>query len=476
MVRGAIVREGNGKEGNGRLHASASILRGDRPHRDSASDGPLSIGLIAACPFPASHGTPGAIREKAEALAELGHDVHVITYASCQPQPVRGVKIHRIPAVGPIDRIVVGPSKAKMYWDLLLTWKTIQVVRKEKIDILHGINYEGALVGCIAKWVTRRPLVYGAINTMIDELPSYKFIWPPRLARILAKTLDWVVPRLADRVVAYTPTIRDFLTSVGIPADRIDLVRLGIDVSVFDGVSPGNARKKMNLDSEPLITYTGVLNKFQRIDYLLRAMRVVVMEIPRAKLAFVRTLDDEPQRKSVEEMARKEGVADAVVFPDVIRIGDLPAYIAAADTTAVPRPDCPGVPVKLLNFMAAGKPVVVTEGSSQGLRDGEEVLVTEDHNAEAMGKALVRILQDKVLAERLGRGAQRAAYARYDRKSTTADLVAVYRRVLTRRRPGRNPPPNEAAPIQNMDHLPRRFVDQGSTAGLLDSLETQRVR
>src|SRR5438128_8732926 len=40
----------------------------------------LKICVLAACPFPANHGTPGSIREICEALAELGHEVHIVTY------------------------------------------------------------------------------------------------------------------------------------------------------------------------------------------------------------------------------------------------------------------------------------------------------------------------------------------------------------------------------------------------------------
>jgi 1,2-diacylglycerol 3-alpha-glucosyltransferase len=404
----------------------------------------MRVGIIAACPFPANHGTPGGIREHAEALAELGHEVHVITYASHQPGSVRGVTLHRIPAVGPVHKIVVGPTAAKILWDFLLTLKTISVVRTRKIDILHGVNYEGALVGLLARWVTGRPLVYGAINTMSDELPTYNFIRPAVLARFIARVLDRNVPRLADHVVCCTPVIRDLLQGLGVPPERLTVVKLGIDLSLFANADPGDARARMGVGDEPLVVYTGVLNRFQRIDYLLQAMRVVLGRMPTAKLAFVRTLGSESQQREVERMARAERVADAVLFPDVIRLGDLPAYIAAADTTAIPRPDCPGVPVKLLNFMAVGKPAVVTKGSSQGLRHEEEALVTENHDPEGMGKALLRILADRGLADRIGRRAREVAYEQYDRMATTAELVAMYERVLTLN--GR-PAPEPVSPV-----------------------------
>jgi glycosyltransferase involved in cell wall biosynthesis len=292
--------------------------------------------------------------------------------------------------------------------------------------------------------------VYGAVNIMCDELPSYDFIWPPRLARVLARVLDCIVPRLADFVVCYTPTIHDCLKRIGVPPERLAVIKLGIDLSMFARAERGDARERMGLNGEPLVVYTGVLNRFQRIDYLIRAMRVVVGRLPNAKLAFVRTLDDEGPRREVEQLARSAGVAHAVVFPEIIRLNELPAYIAAADASAVPRPDCPGVPVKLLNFMAVGKPVVITRGSSQGLHHEDSALITEDHDPDAMGRALLRILEDKALATRLGRRARELAYAEYDRLATARELVGLYRRVLAGRRnpePLTTPAPGPTGPI-----------------------------
>lgn len=395
----------------------------------------LRVAIVAACPFPANHGTPGGIREKAEALVELGHEVHIVTYAQCQStQPVVGPTVHRIPRVGPVDRIVVGPSFARMYWDVLLAFKTISVAMEHDVDVIHALNYEGALAGAIASWVTGKPLVYGAVNTMIDELPTYKFM-PPWLARCIARVLDYHVPRMADRIVCYTPAIRDFLVRAGVEGGRIDVTKLGIDLGMFRDPCPHAvraARIAMHAENDPLVVYTGVLNRFQRLDYLLGAMKIVRKSLPTARLAFVQTVDVPDEQRQIEVLAHEFGLADAVVFPPVTSLQQLPAYVAAADATAIPRPDCPGVPVKLINFMAAGRPVVVTRGSGQGLTDGVEALISEDHDVPGMARALVRVLTDKELAERLGRSARAHAYAEYDRLATTRKLVASYRSALDR--------------------------------------------
>ena len=78
--------------------------------------------------------------------------------------------------------------------DFLLVRKLCQVIREQKIDIIHGHNYEGGLAGVAAKFITRRPFVWNAVNLMSDELHTYGFIKPRFLADWLAAALDWFVP------------------------------------------------------------------------------------------------------------------------------------------------------------------------------------------------------------------------------------------------------------------------------------------
>ncbi|WP_315681641.1 hypothetical protein, partial [Escherichia coli] len=76
--------------------------------------------MLAACPFPATHGTPGSIREMAEAVAERGHDVHVVTYHFGEDVPMRGFHLHRIPALTRESRVVVGPTVRRPLYDLMM--------------------------------------------------------------------------------------------------------------------------------------------------------------------------------------------------------------------------------------------------------------------------------------------------------------------------------------------------------------------
>jgi glycosyltransferase involved in cell wall biosynthesis len=402
---------------------AAPVLKDGRPWR---------VAMVVASPFPANHGTPGSIREMCEALADLGHEVHVVTYHFGEEKPPRGVTVHRAPGLGLRGRMVVGPTWQKPVWDLLMVFTLARVVWRERIDVIHAHNYEGGLVGFAGRLVTGRPLVYAAVNTMIDELGSYSFIRPRWMADALARMLDWVVPRLPSAIIALSTELERFLEARGIRPERIHVIPLGIDVRAFEGADGEAVRRRLGVGQAPLVLYTGILDRLQRVDYLLRAMTVVAAAVPEARLVLVANVLQTEDLARCRALAEELGLADRVTFVGSESFADIPPYMAASDVTVVPRPHCPGFPVKLLNSLAAGRPVVVFQGSAKGLPDGEAALVVPDHDWQAMGEAIVRVLKDESLSRRLSEGARRWVDHHYAWPLLAERTIDVYRRIAPR--------------------------------------------
>jgi hypothetical protein len=97
--------------------------------------------------------------------------------------------------------------------------------------------------------------------------------------------------------------------------------------------------------------YTGVLNAFQRIDYLLRAFAVVLTEQPNALLLVLSPLFSEPHEKECKRLADELCISDAITWIAPHSLDDLLGYLALAGVIVISRPDCPVHPVKLLNYI-----------------------------------------------------------------------------------------------------------------------------
>jgi 1,2-diacylglycerol 3-alpha-glucosyltransferase len=390
---------------------------------------PLHIAMVAACPFPANHGTPAGIREAAEAIARQGHQVHIVTYHFGHGKAPQGARIHRIADFGFSRKMVVGPTWQKPLLDLLMVWKLWRVIRREDIDLIHAHNYEGALIGYVAKLLTRRRLIYNAINTMGDELPSYQFLRPKRLAIWLAHVLDHWVPRLPDRVIAISAELAHFLKARGLNHEKLRVIPLGIDSSAFQDIPDSQRealRTRHGIGDKPLVMYTGILDRFQRIDYLLRAMRVVVDKRPDARLMLVVNVTTDHDLRECQRLLQDLALEPHVDLVPHRSFAEIPLFLAAADVTVVSRPQCPGVPIKLLNYMASGKPIVVFEGSAKGLQHLQHALVVPDHDWRALGYGILTLIQDPATAKRLGQNARQWADEQFSWKTIVGQIEQVY--------------------------------------------------
>src|SRR5438270_12541746 len=80
-----------------------------------------SIAMVAACPFPANHGSAASIREMSDTLSQMGHAVHIVTYQTGQTDITVGhAKVHRTGPFRPETNAKVGPSPEKFREDLAL--------------------------------------------------------------------------------------------------------------------------------------------------------------------------------------------------------------------------------------------------------------------------------------------------------------------------------------------------------------------
>ena len=394
---------------------------------------PLQIAMVVASPFPANHGTPAGIRETAEAIAQKGHGVHLVTYHFGHGKAPQGVRIVRIPNLRLGRKIVVGPTWQKPVLDLLMVLTLCRVIRREGIDLIHAHNYEGALIGFVAKLLTRRQLIYNAVNTMSDELPTYNFLKPQRLAAWLARRLDQCVPRLADRVIAISDELGRFLRGRGVRSDHLHVIPLGVDGGAFQDIPEGQCqalRARHGIDDRPLVMYTGILDRFQRLDYLLQGMRIVVDRLPEARLLLVANVATAEDLQECRRMIATLDLERHVAIVIRRSFAEIPLFLAAADVTVVPRPQCPGFPVKLLNYMAAGKPIVVFEGSAKGLQHLHSALVVPDHDWQALGYGMLTLLQDPALARSLGYNARQWAHEHLSWPTLAEKIENVYYELL----------------------------------------------
>lgn len=387
----------------------------------------LKIAVVAACPFPLARGTPVRILRIAEALAARGHEVHVATYHLGSGPVESGVRIHRIADVPSYTRLAPGPTYRKvLVVDRALRRLVRTLLRENKFDVIHAHHYEGILVSAGVRPNRAMPLVYDAHTLLMSELPYYSLGLPGAVKRSVGRLLDRWLPSLADHTVSVTETIRDKLVrDAGIDPERVSVVANGVEVEHFD---PAKFPPRGAPGGRTLI-FTGNLAEYQGIDLLLRAFAQVTPKVADVRLCIATESSFEPYEALARELSVRDRI-DVVASPP---FKELPRILIDADIAVNPRVDCDGVPVKLLNYMAAGRPVVSFDSSAPGVVHRSTGWLVPGSDVKAFADGIVTLLRDPALAAGLGQAARDYVVANSSWSLAAERCEALYRRLIAER-------------------------------------------
>ena len=365
--------------------------------------------------------------------------MHVVTYPTAQHlTAVERIAIHRVAKLpGLWTARPLGWQKVVL--DLLLAWLLLQVVRRERIDVIHAHNLEAPLVAYLVRWFTGVPVVYHAHNALADELPCYfRHAVPRRAARVIGAALDRLLARASDHTIALSDRLAAYLAARG-AAGRIT------------AISPSAARLAINdasalrRDRAPLIMYGGNLDPYQDLDCLLHGFARLRAVEPQARLVLVTHGAAHPKTMArAAALSRQPGVVVEVPnsFAAAMRA------LASADVLVCPRTSWSGFPIKVLNYMALGRPIVHARASAHALEDGVTGLLYYDGDAGALAKALLRVMRDPALAAQLGRQARVVARERFTAARALSRLTSVYERVVDREHGGWTQPRHAAPTVE----------------------------
>lgn len=385
--------------------------------------GRLPVAMVAACPFPANRGTPIRVQQMGEALVDLGYDVHVVTYHIGTERPLPGMTVHRTRPLRFYQDFSAGPNYAKLLLlDPLLVARLLAVVRKHGIRIIHAHHFEGALCAlAVKRLIGSVQVIYDAHTSLKDELLDYSFRVPTVLKKLAADILDSGIPRWSDHVVTVSDRLGEFIAHTGVPSSKITVIPMGVNAGEFPTIPTEEARAALGLTDEPTVVYTGNLAPFQGVDHLLRSFMIVTQESKKSRLIIVGRPTPGYQR-----MVDKLGIVDRVTFAGERPFDEVRTFLAAADVVVLPRDNCVGFPLKLLNYMAAGKAIVAFEGGSgEVLNHLENGYVVPDGDEAAFARGILNCLSDTGLSATIASGAHRTAN-RFDLDAMVGRIGRLY--------------------------------------------------
>lgn len=279
------------------------------------------------------------------------------------------------------------PLASRRPVDLLRAARLLRAsCRDDRPDVVHAHNVKAALVARLAVG-KRIPVV-----TTVHGVPERELGMASRLLR-------WS----SDRVVAVSPHVVGRLTAHGYPARRISLIENGI--APLPSHPRAQARARLGLDEEATVVLClARMVDQKRHDLLLRAWAGLRPE------AVLLLAGDGPNRPAVEARIDRLEISDSV---QVLGARADAAWLLSATDVVVLPTDWEGLPISLLEAMAAGVPVVVSRVGGVVETLGDAVRLVEPGSVPALADALDDLIGDPVRRADLGNRGQALVVTTY---------------------------------------------------------------
>jgi glycosyltransferase involved in cell wall biosynthesis len=295
--------------------------------------------------------------------------------------------------------------------------KVAKILREERIDVIHTHNTQPLIDGTVGALMS-------GVKTIVHTDHARDF--PDRLKYMFA---EWVMSRFAFRVVGVSDhTSKNLMKYEKISPRKIVTIHNGILGSRFE-ISLNKERKMVDLgirDRGPVIGLGVRLSEQKGIAYLLKAMPGVAREFPKVTLLIA---GEGPLEADLRGEARALGIEANVNFAGP-RL-DIPELLKVFDLYVLPSV-WEGLPMVLLEAMAAGCPILATDvgGVSLAIKSGVNGSLVKPRDPQSLEKEIIRLLRDESLRKKYSENGRRIF-----RESFSAEAMArKYERLYLRQK------------------------------------------
>jgi glycosyltransferase involved in cell wall biosynthesis len=370
----------------------------------------MHILMIAPEPFFEPRGTPFSEFHRIRALTALGHTVDLATYPFGQDKDLPGLRIYRARRPPFVSYVKIGPSWAKVPLNLSLAATALRLAGTHRYDAVHS-HEEGGAIGVLIAGMLRVPHLYDMHSSLPQQILNFGYRGMPGLARVLG-WLERIMIRRSRVVIAICQDLDETVQRVDPHVPTVVIENAPGSGSRPTAGTGAAVRQALHLDADtPSAVYTGTFEHYQGLDLLFAAARLVVAARPDARLVMVG--GDAAQVQEAATVADALGIGHAVLFTGQRPSEEIPAFLDAATVLVSPRSTGTNTPLKIYQYLRAGRPIVATNlrTHTQVLSDDTAFLAAP--TPEGFAAAWLRALNDPARAREVGDHARRLADVRY---------------------------------------------------------------
>ncbi len=378
--------------------------------------------LVAPQPFYQDRGTPIAVEHVLRALSEIGYRVDVLTLPGGCDIDIPGVRYFRVSNPLRLRPLPIGFSLRKLWFDVHLFFALRKRLRACRYVAVHAVEEAAFLAALVARRY-RAPVLYDMQCSMAEQMAQVPFLRNPLARRLLNACERWLIRHtqltvgsmgLAERVRAATPRA------------QVQEWRYPSETPSVSGESVSRLRRELQVaPDQDVVLYSGTFEDYQGLPAFIAAASVVHSKVPDTVFVLVGA-----------EPANRVGVADrlaAALPPTAYRLVDrqshdaLPVYLALATVVVSPRVFGGNLPIKILEYLAAGCAIVATSIPAHRVLLDQHLAELPEPTVQDVAAAVVRLLGDPSRVARLQANARRFAEDHLSWHAFRDSVRAMYR-------------------------------------------------
>jgi glycosyltransferase involved in cell wall biosynthesis len=232
----------------------------------------------------------------------------------------------------------------------------------------------------------------------------------------------------SSAVLTNAKSIREGLVrDEGLGADKVRVIYNGVDLERFGGSAVARERLFPRTAGAKLVVLVGNMHTdVKGHPTLIAAAPGIASRCPEVRFVLV---GDGERRREYEQAAESAGVASRFLFCG--RRNDVADILSACDMAVLPSA-AEGMPNAVLEYMAAGLPVVASAvgGNLEVIDDGVTGILVPPGDAVALGNAAARVLGDPALAQSLAKNARELVQQKFSFERLTQEVGELYEELL----------------------------------------------
>ena len=352
--------------------------------------------FISPSPYLQWRGSPLRVSFTVRTLVELGYPVDLLTLPIGNDAAIPGLKIIRISNPFRIKNIGIGPSFHKFLFDILLLIKGLVLIRREQYTVIHGVEEAGFLALILG---------YFAGCKVVYEKHSDPFSYRKNIVLNVFLSLYAFVERItiihADTVICTGPGLTRQVNQIGRSRNVYEISDTPSSRKEAGSSNVEYIRQKyLTEPGEVLITFAGSFSHYQGIELLMLTIPEIASRCVEARFLVIGGHDADHRKW---ENVMQQLVIDKIVsFAGMLPPDELPDYFAASDILLSTRSQGLNTPMKLLDYLKAGRAIVATDLEANRLILNETIAVFAKPEPKAFADATINLIRDPMRRTALG--------------------------------------------------------------------------